>query len=241
VTSTERLVLYNLSTYADKAGGSVFPSVARISRETSLVKRSVQKALLSLRDKGFIVADGKMARGSVRYVLALDAMAQHAWTDEDNRERGSQSGISDRERDSLSASDRERSSPGGEPGSPDRERSSGGGEPRSPDLEIDLPVEQENVRGAAARALTRRTDAPNPLPVRPLPAHEAAMLRTLSTAIVAEGGYERDLSLLVQLLQQRASQQGINADFPTACESMKTACRIAWQRESEQPKLRRWS
>lgn len=53
-TSTERLVAAALAQHMDAAGGSCFPSVSRLAEETSLSRRTVQRALRSLEESGWI-------------------------------------------------------------------------------------------------------------------------------------------------------------------------------------------
>lgn len=126
----ERLVLYVLAWHANSRSLRAWPAVQTIARETSLSRRAVQKILLRLRDKSFIVVNGRMARGSLNYALDLTAL---------NRERYSQSETPDREprsqsEDFSTAMNSEPRSPLCEPGSsPGGNDVRGGGEPRSPD------------------------------------------------------------------------------------------------------------
>lgn len=56
LTSTQKLVGFMLSTYADtKTGQRAFPSAKRLARDCSLNERSVRRALAVLRERGYIV------------------------------------------------------------------------------------------------------------------------------------------------------------------------------------------
>lgn len=74
VTCSERLALLCLADHAHRDGAGAWPSVPTIMRRTSLSRRAVQNILPRLAEKNLIVKEGKMARGSVRYALNLDAV-----------------------------------------------------------------------------------------------------------------------------------------------------------------------
>ena len=58
-TLGSRLVLLSLADYADENGGSIWPSVATISRDTLLSERQVQYALRTLEQLGEIAVEQK--------------------------------------------------------------------------------------------------------------------------------------------------------------------------------------
>src|SRR5438046_2980829 len=69
----EKFVLVALADHADKGGGSVFPSVALLTRKTGLCERAVRRTLGRLRGSGVIVlvAEARAARAR-EYRLVLD-------------------------------------------------------------------------------------------------------------------------------------------------------------------------
>jgi 5-methylcytosine-specific restriction endonuclease McrA len=73
--SKEKLLLLCLADFADETGGSVWPSVATMSRKTSVPERTLQRLLGSLRDKGVLRAT-RPANGvrTVHYQLDLDGL-----------------------------------------------------------------------------------------------------------------------------------------------------------------------
>ena len=71
---TQKAVLIALANYADKQGGSCFPSIATIMRCTGLSERAVSPAIKWLEDNGLIVADRKPGRVT-QYQLMFDADA----------------------------------------------------------------------------------------------------------------------------------------------------------------------
>jgi len=74
VTLMERMVLLSLANYSNDGGSNAYPSVPRIAADTSMTRRSVQRTLKRLRDKGLVTEAGRMSRGAVRYELALSAI-----------------------------------------------------------------------------------------------------------------------------------------------------------------------
>lgn len=50
----DKYVLLMLANYADAEGGSVFPSIARLEKDTHLARRTIQRALRRLEKAGLI-------------------------------------------------------------------------------------------------------------------------------------------------------------------------------------------
>lgn len=145
VSSTERLVLLNLASYANGNGTNAFPSVQRIARQTSLTRRGVQKALRRLCEKRLIVADGLVGR-VVRYTVDLEGEPRSHYESNEGEPRsqsGPVEGEVNREPDSHQGEQCSR------PPANDVRVDS---EPRSPDPSVIRQVETslEEHRGVAA-------------------------------------------------------------------------------------------
>lgn len=55
LNSTETLVLLRLADFAQEDGSSIYPSLKRVSQDTKLTERGIQKALLALLGKGILL------------------------------------------------------------------------------------------------------------------------------------------------------------------------------------------
>lgn len=74
---TQRHVALTLSLHMNARGGSAFPAVATLARETGLSKRAVQYALKGLHDGGWLEnRRGQGTNGTNLYLAALPAHAQ---------------------------------------------------------------------------------------------------------------------------------------------------------------------
>lgn len=196
-------MLLNLADHAHHDGRNSWPAVRTIAAETSLTRRAVQKILPRLLNKGFIVAEGKMARGSIRYALDLGAL---------DRERYSQSEPSDREPRSQTAhvnrsapsGDCEPYSPHGEPGSPGgANHVRGGGEPGSPDPSLNRHSEPSEKKSSLSRSLTHEERSV----VYP-------RLRALAVEVVSTQRTATDEELRLEVAR-RADAEGIDHDDHT--------------------------
>ena len=67
LTGTTRLVAYELATYADKGGGSIFPAVSTVAQSLGVGRRTVQRHLTLLLDYHVLEAVGKSRKGVNRY------------------------------------------------------------------------------------------------------------------------------------------------------------------------------
>jgi hypothetical protein len=155
VSPTERLVLLALADHADNAGANAYPGNIRMARRTSLQRRSIQKTLRELERKGFIVPDGVMSRGAIRYRLNIEALdrARHSQSADGDRAPYSQSHADDCALETRSSSDCAPSSPKGR--TTDAGRANvirGGGEPRSPELSFNSPLTVNEQAGADTKA-----------------------------------------------------------------------------------------
>lgn len=158
VSAPERLVLMCLGWHANRHGLNAWPAVQTIAKETSLTRRGVQKILLRLRDKGFILISGRMARGSVRYDINLTVL---------NRERRSQAKLVNCEPRSLSdtistAINSEPDSSASEPGTPlEANIIHHTGERRSPDPSLNRAFEPSEKKNSVAGATPSRASLTN--------------------------------------------------------------------------------
>ena len=67
----DKLVLLCLCKFANERGRGARPAQATISRLTGIGPRRVRTALVTLRQRGLIVAEGKGRRGTINYAIAL--------------------------------------------------------------------------------------------------------------------------------------------------------------------------
>jgi hypothetical protein len=63
ISSTEKLVLRALADHANDDGSSCYPSILRLARETSLIRKAVQTTLGTLKEKGLVVVVGQSKGG----------------------------------------------------------------------------------------------------------------------------------------------------------------------------------
>ena len=75
---TERVVLYALANYADRTGGSIYPSLRTLSADVELDPRWVRRILRRLEDGGYIEARGMSAAGTVLYRILLGGAGESA-------------------------------------------------------------------------------------------------------------------------------------------------------------------
>jgi len=66
----ELLLLVNLARYASDEGTRVYPSIARMAKETNQTTRAVEKQLAKLRDKGILVVVHKQHMHTTGYRIA---------------------------------------------------------------------------------------------------------------------------------------------------------------------------
>lgn len=205
VTGPERLVLVNLAWHSHRDGRNAYPAVRTIARETSLSRRAVQKILRRLKLKGFLIAEGLMSRGAVRYALNLEALDRERYSQRGAEvwEPGSQTGdvcLNDR------AADCESHAGGGEPGASLRANLvRGGGEPGSPDPSLNRPSEPSGKKYTGANA---------PAPLRSDKDREQiyGVLKRLAFEVLDTLGLEGGFADLADALKERAAKNHIAYD-----------------------------
>jgi DNA-binding transcriptional ArsR family regulator len=69
-----RLVAYELATYADRVGGSIFPSVTTVAQSLGVGRRTVQRHLTILLDCRVLETAGKSRKGVNRYRFSQSFM-----------------------------------------------------------------------------------------------------------------------------------------------------------------------
>lgn len=69
VSATERLLLYAMADYADRAGESVFPSVPTLAEELEVDERTVQRAIRSLEAAGLLERAGMSGRAPYQTIV----------------------------------------------------------------------------------------------------------------------------------------------------------------------------
>ena len=74
LTSTQKLLLAVLATFADRHGGSVYPSIATLADRSSLTARTVRRNLKVLRGRNLIMPIGQTAANVVMYRINIDAV-----------------------------------------------------------------------------------------------------------------------------------------------------------------------
>lgn len=202
VTASERAVLVSLAFHCDHAGKDAFQAVRTMARETSLTRRAVQKILPRLKAKGFVTAEGRMSRGSVRYALNLEAL---------HRERRSQSVTTEREPRSQSSPhspDCEPRSQGGEPRSGEGANPvRPGGEPGSPDQSLISQLDQSPIGRAPAKA-------PGPPISKRQEENNRRLLDLILDAAMALGP-RADVDAVTQDVKRRAERSGVTYDGTT--------------------------
>jgi hypothetical protein len=213
LTPSQRLILLNLAWHANEHGENAWPSVATISRETSLSRRAIQVNLPRLVTKGFLVVQGQMPRGSTCYALNLAAF---------DRARGAQS-----EGKSTSV-DYAPDAQGGAPRAPlTAHVVQEGGAPRAPDPSLNRPDPSEKKNTGA--------DAP----VRPLSEQELQerrrALEVLAHETIDAVGLNADFAVLAEHLKGRAAPALIDdSAFVNA-----VLLRVQHERRLPQPARRR--
>lgn len=206
ISATQRFVLVSLANHASPDGSTSFPSVETISRETSIGERAVQKALLTLKQRGLIRPEKEYRRAthySVNLVaihaLSVDcergSQSQSIHSEscselEHDCERGSESGGIDCERGSDSEADCERDSS-------DCERSSSTANVVHPNRSLTV-IEPKNKNSDAAR--------------HDRPAEDESRPRRLPTR------------QLLKLAHVVVDDQGESASIADIADDMKTRC-----------------
>ena len=67
LTGTTRLVAYELATYADKGGGSIFPAVSTVADAIGMTRQTVTAKIKELVDCGALQSVGTSRKGVKRY------------------------------------------------------------------------------------------------------------------------------------------------------------------------------
>ncbi|HSR21191.1 MAG TPA: helix-turn-helix domain-containing protein, partial [Anaerolineales bacterium] len=75
---SEKFVLEAYADHADRTGGSIFPSLAMLTRKTGLSRRSLQLLSRKLQAVGVLAPDGAGPRGTRRWRIQLDWAAPGA-------------------------------------------------------------------------------------------------------------------------------------------------------------------
>jgi DNA-binding transcriptional ArsR family regulator len=68
-SSTEKAVLVALADFANPDGEGIYPGIERIQRMTSLSRRSVQRSIRALEERGFVRATGRRQSGTIEYEM----------------------------------------------------------------------------------------------------------------------------------------------------------------------------
>jgi len=68
---SERLVLLALVSFTNEAGENAYPSQATLARRCCCDRRTIQRAIKSLVERGFISPHGKGIKGTIMYRVNL--------------------------------------------------------------------------------------------------------------------------------------------------------------------------
>ena len=71
LTMSERLVLLALVSFTNEAGENAYPSQATLARRCCCDRRTIQRAIKSLVERGFISPHGKGIKGTIMYRVNL--------------------------------------------------------------------------------------------------------------------------------------------------------------------------
>ena len=69
VTAHQRFVLLALASFTDQRGGNAYPSQSTLARMCCCDRRTVQRAMKSLVERGLITPTGKGRKGTIRYAV----------------------------------------------------------------------------------------------------------------------------------------------------------------------------
>jgi hypothetical protein len=74
-THGQRLVLIGLCRYADKEGGNIYPSMARLAYDINYSEKQVKRIIKELREKQVLIAMGKKKAGNIIFRLEIENAA----------------------------------------------------------------------------------------------------------------------------------------------------------------------